>query len=174
MRLMFAFAVGALFDLVVFRDAFSYGDRDWLGSHAAISTFCLTLVLLLFSYGPDAMDQFQHAAGYVDRILLVINLKTAKALGLQGISGYCGAAEEICSLRDFRPGTTDSQPPVSRECARGQTASDIEGPTDFDRVGLCFETEISRCALDSCMAQERSNRLQIARAFQDVESLRPA
>ena len=53
------------FDL---RDAFSFGDRDWLGSHAAISTFCLTLVLLLFSYGPDAMDQFQHAAGCVDRI----------------------------------------------------------------------------------------------------------
>src|SRR6516165_8970440 len=30
--------------------------------------------------------------------------------------------------------------------------SDIEGPTDFDRVGICFETEISRSALDSCMA----------------------
>src|SRR6516162_9556510 len=53
------------FDL---RDAFSFGDRDWLGSHAAISTFYLMLVLLLFSYGPDAMDQFQHAAGCVDRI----------------------------------------------------------------------------------------------------------
>src|ERR1700726_890770 len=33
------------------------------------------------------------------------------------------------------------------------TASDIERPTDHDGVGLCFETEISRCALDSCMAQ---------------------
>jgi hypothetical protein len=54
------------------------------------------------------------------------------------------------------------------------TASDIEGPTDLDWVGLCFETEISRCALDSCMAQERSNCLQIASAFQNVESLRPA
>src|ERR1700730_1437529 len=54
------------------------------------------------------------------------------------------------------------------------TASDIEGPTDLDWVSLCFETEISRCALDSCMAQERSNCLQIARAFQNVESLRPA
>ena len=54
------------------------------------------------------------------------------------------------------------------------TASDIEGPTDLDWVGLCFETEKPRCALDPCMAQERSNCLQIASAFQNVESLRPA
>ena len=45
------------------------------------------------------------------------------------------------------------------------TASDIEGPTDLDWVSLCFETEISRCALDSCVAQQRSNCLQIASAF---------
>src|ERR1700692_2041962 len=66
------------------------------------------------------------------------------------------------------------EPPVGRQCASGSpTPSDIEGSTDRDWVGLCFETEKSRCALDSRMAQEHSNRLQLAGALQDVEPLRP-
>ena len=80
--------------------------------HAICSNRIFVVLGGLISYGPDRVDQFRRAASYVDRILkgekaadlpvqaptkyeLVLNMKTAKALGLTVPPALLTRAEEV-------------------------------------------------------------------------------
>ena len=105
-RAVTAFARSGNGGLIVTASALATRHRDLIITLAArhrlpavYACRCFVTAGGLISYGPDYVDQFRRAAGYVDRILkgekpadlpvqaptkyeLVINLKTAKALGL--------------------------------------------------------------------------------------------
>jgi putative ABC transport system substrate-binding protein len=118
-RAVAAFGRSSNGGLIVTGSAWAQQHRDLIVSLAArhklpavyLERFFVTNGGLI-SYGPDFIDQYRQAAGYVDRILkgekpadlpvqaptryeLVINLKTAKALGLEVPPMLLARADEV-------------------------------------------------------------------------------
>ena len=118
-RSITAFAQGSNGGLIVTGSPAATGHRDLIIALAARHRLPAVYTPVLYGeigglvcYGADLLDEYRRAAGYVDRILkgakpgdlpvqaptkyeLVINLKTAKALGLDVPTTLLARADEV-------------------------------------------------------------------------------
>jgi putative tryptophan/tyrosine transport system substrate-binding protein len=118
-RSLAAFAAEANGGLIVSPNAVTFSNRDLIVALAARLRLPAIYAFAfypksggLISYGFDPVNHFQHGAGYVDRILrgakpadlpvqyptklqLVVNLKTAKTLGLAISESFLLRADEV-------------------------------------------------------------------------------